>query len=219
MREAPVSSGFLAFSPARDKALVLGNHLRYFASVFNGSYWLAMTRRDMDATWRTLGKYCRDFDRSKPRLLHELRNGLPYRTIPPGHAIDWHRPAVAHSLDLEASTVTIVRGMLSTEAELSFSVALDSITVGVEVCPPPDSTPAADASARWTVAAIRRLWSEGKIGKGKIGEGMTKTEVSRRLAAASEVDARAGLLRRPLKASYLENALVDWDLWPLDPPR
>ena len=45
-------------------------------------------------------------DWSEPRLIHELRNGLAYRTFPPGITIDWRDPRVqGNLLDMETSTV------------------------------------------------------------------------------------------------------------------
>ena len=43
----------------------------------------------MGATWRTLVTMCRECDWSKLRLVQELQSGLQYRTVPPGHTIDW----------------------------------------------------------------------------------------------------------------------------------
>src|SRR5262245_873912 len=82
-----------------------------------------------------LGTLCRELDWSRSRLLYELRQGrVPYRTIPPGHVIDWHDPNVEHSLDVKASTVTLVLGVL----DVPGVIGLDCITVGVEVLLPTD---------------------------------------------------------------------------------
>ena len=60
------------------------SRLRYFVKVFNGSKALAVTRRNKDVTWHTLGVLCRTHDWSERRLLQELQEGLSYRTIPGG---------------------------------------------------------------------------------------------------------------------------------------
>jgi hypothetical protein len=87
--------------------------------------------RDKDATWRTLGKYCREFDRSRPRLIQELQNGLRNRTVPEGREIDWHNPSVLRSLDVEASTVTFGHVKVS-EGHIGYVREV----VGIEVLPP-----------------------------------------------------------------------------------
>jgi hypothetical protein len=78
---------------------------------------------NMDRPWRSLGTLCRERDWSKPRLLDELRNGLRYRTIPLGHAIDWHHPQVerevrALRIELAAlqACVDELRGVVAAEA-------------------------------------------------------------------------------------------------------
>jgi hypothetical protein len=180
----------------------------------NGSDLLAVIGRDKDATWRSLGTLCREQDWSKQRLLHELRNGLPTRTFPPGHAIDWHDPNVESSLNVEASEVTYVKGVLGGEGW----IGLDTPTVGIEALPSSDAVPsppaeapkALPASAQWAIAATRKLRAEGKT------EGITKkADLARLLEAESENAVRAGQIKRTLKASYLEDQLVPWGIWPL----
>ena len=86
--------------------------------------------RDTDATWCSTDILCRALGWSKRRLLHELQNGLPYRTFPPGRTIDWHSPGV--ELNVAASEVSIF--------------GLSGGTFGMEVMLPTD-TPASDASS------------------------------------------------------------------------
>jgi hypothetical protein len=65
-------------------------------------------------------------------------------------------------------------------------------------------------SAEWTLAVTRKLQGGDKL------KGVTrKSELARLLAAKSEEAAKAGEIRRQLKASYLENVLIDWGCWPL----
>jgi hypothetical protein len=158
----------------------------------------------MNATWRTAGALCRELDWSKRRLLHELQQDLPYRTNPAGHTVDWHDPVTAHTFNLETGEVTIIRGV----GRVDGTLALDTTTVGIEVLPPTDAE--ATASVKWARATTRRLRDESKI-----GEGITKAELARLLEAEAKKAVRAGQLSRALKASYLENQLSIWGIWPL----
>ena len=200
MREVPISSAFPAFPPVVARPLVFGNGLDYFALIMNGSGSLVVIRRDMDVTWRTAGALCRDRDWSKRRLLHELQHGLPYRTIPAGHTVDWHHPVTAQTFNVEASEVTIIGALI------------DGVTiVGIEVQPPTDAEVPATASVKWAVATTRRLRGESKI-----RESITKAELARLLEAEAQKAVRTGQLSRALKASYLENQLAPWGIWPLN---
>jgi hypothetical protein len=87
--------------------------------------------RDKDATWRTLPLLCGERGWSKSRAVYELQNGLPYRTFPPGHVIDWNDPNVTHNLNLETGEIMLVRGALQVEGAL----APDTLTVSIEVLP------------------------------------------------------------------------------------
>ena len=113
-------------------------------SFVNGSEALAVTRRDKDATWCTTGTLCRQLDWSRLRLLHELKNGLPYRTISKEYVVDWHDPHVRRKLNVEASEVQIY------DAQFYDAQSGSWVVVGIEVLPPdvPTETepaPAADA--------------------------------------------------------------------------
>jgi hypothetical protein len=217
MREVPISCGVLPFFAVGGRVVALAKCSCYFVSVVNGSYALVILRRDKDATWRSLGTLCREQDWSRPRLIYELQNGLPYRSIPPGRAIDWHDPDVVRGLDVEASEATITHGVLAVGGVLG----LDRPTVGIEVLPPEDAempSPPADepiaaaASADWAFNTVRDLRDAGKIP----AEAMeSKAALSRFLAAKSQKAVTAGKLRRALKASYIENWLEPWGIWPL----
>jgi hypothetical protein len=145
MREVPISSGVLAFPPVVARPLVFGNGLDYFALIINGSSSLVVTRRDKDATWRTLGTLCRERDWSQPRALYELQNGLPYRTIPPGYKVDWHASDVQRSLDVQASTVALMLGVFG-----GGGIGFNRPVVGIEVLPPMDASAPPTASAPLT---------------------------------------------------------------------
>jgi hypothetical protein len=218
-----------------------------------------MAGRDTDATWRSTGTLCRELDWSRLRLLHELRNGLSYRTYPPGHVIDWHHPDVERSLDLEASAVTITLGVVAEKGEACFVLGLDRLTVAVEVLPPTDAEvplPAAEqgyvqtidglskqlrsaidgggsamisiaeqieekapkddapklASAQWAEAATRRLRDNGEIPEEAT---RSKAALARLLESEAKKDAKAGHIRQAWKASYMEDELANWGIWPL----
>jgi hypothetical protein len=101
--------------------------------------------RDKDATWRSLGGLCRDLDWSQGRLLRELRGGLRYRTIPEGYVIDWRDRNVVRSLDVAASTVTLLDEKVARERAY---IGLGLVTVTVEVLPPVEAeVPAPPANA------------------------------------------------------------------------
>src|SRR5262245_54637123 len=111
--------------------------------------------------WRSLGTLCRELDWSEPRALYELQNGLRYRTIPPGHAVDWHNLDVQRSLDVQASKITLTLGVFGGPG-----LGIDRLTLGIEVLPPtdaempspPEDTP--EASAQWAQNAVRKLRAE-----------------------------------------------------------
>jgi hypothetical protein len=113
--------------------------------IFNGSGLLVATGRDMDATWRTLGTLCRERDWSRRRLIQELQGGLRYRSIPPGHTIDWHDPTVSLNVETSEATFYDEKEAAKVEAYSSDQVvffSLGRVTVGIEVLPPMDASPA-----------------------------------------------------------------------------
>jgi hypothetical protein len=210
----PISLGFLAFPPGSATPSHIGKVSDILSLFCNGSAALAVTGRDKDATWRTFGTLCRERDWSRQRLLYELQNGLPCRTVPPGHTVDWHHPDVV--LDVQTSEVTYTRGGVQTEGVTGF----DRPTVGIEVLPPTDAEapapPAAQvpphASAQWAAATVRDQLREGKLPD---EARKTKAALARFLEGEAQTAAKAGRLSRALKASYLEDRLVDWGIWPL----
>jgi hypothetical protein len=159
--------------------------------------------------WRSLNAHCRELHWSKPRAIYELQNGLPFRTIPPGHEheIDWHNRSQLSRLDLSASTMKIWQGVAESTVSTLF------LTVGIEVLPPvevPTDTPKTP-STQWAIAATRALRADNKI-----AEGAKKADLARFLAAESEKAVKAGQIKRALKASYLEDQLASWGIWPLN---
>jgi hypothetical protein len=202
MREVPISCGFLAFPVVAATASHFGVLSDILSLFVNGSELLVVTRRDKAATWRTLGTLCRELDWSRSRLIHELCNGLRYRTVPPGHVIDWRHSNVRRWLNVEASEVSFYVA----REQPSIVIGPRLVTVGIEVLPPAEPT----ASVEWATNTTRRLRDEGKI-----REGATKAELARLLEAEAKTAAQAGRLKRALKHSYLENQLEAWGLFPL----
>jgi hypothetical protein len=205
MREVPISSRFLAFSPVAatlSRFCIPSDILVLFV---NGSDTFLVTRRDKDATWRSLAAHCRERGWSKQRAVYELQNGLRFRTVPTGHEheVDWHAFETQHNLNLETGELSLV--------------GLDFLTVAIELTddePPADEVPADEAptdSAGWAIVTTRRLRAEGET------EGIkTKAALARLLEDESEKAVKAGQIRRALKASYLEDQLKLWGIWPLD---
>ena len=116
--------------------------------------------RNKRATWCRTGTLCRERDWSRHRLIHELQNGLRYRTIPDGHTVDWTDPEVLRTLDVEAGAVTITDEQVAKERPY---IGLGLVTLGIEiwdgeVSSPP--SPAADAPA--LAPAPRRTPLTGK---------------------------------------------------------
>jgi hypothetical protein len=120
----------------------------------------------MSATWRTPGTLCRELDWSKRRLVYELQNGLPCRTIPPGHTIDWKTDCLAHhTLNLETGDVTFQGPPARVENSPNSAVvffSLGHITVAIEVLAPTNVSPAPapslppTSSKQVSEAALRR---------------------------------------------------------------
>jgi hypothetical protein len=209
MREVPISQGFLAFPWVAGTPSCFQNASAILALFVNGSEAFVVTGRDKSATWCSLGRLCRERDWSRQRLLDEFP-GLRYRTFPPGHTVNLRDDNVRRSLDVEASTVTLI-GMVGGGGGVT---GFHYLTVGIEVVPPDAPTDEAPmASAPWAIATTRRLLKEGKIPERAT---RVKAELSRLLEAEAEKAVRAGKLRRALKATYLEDQLVHWGIWPLD---
>jgi hypothetical protein len=138
--------------------------------------------------------FCRERGWPKPRLIHALRTGeVDFRTWPPGHEaeVDWHAFETAHNFNLETGEVSLV--------------GLDLVTVGIEILPVAPKP----AIVEWAIAATRKLRDEHKI-----PERTTKAELARLLEAEAQNAVKAGQLTRAPKASYIENQLTAWGLFP-----
>jgi hypothetical protein len=132
---------------------------------------------------------------SKPRLVWELQNGLPYQTWPRGIVIeiDWHDLYVLEHLDVPAGGLTkFVPG-----PRVPPILADRQIDVAIEVLWPPErpaDPPLADAPAASpaapravTSAALRRavlkFAEEHSAGGPLLAEGALHEELERRLGA------------------------------------
>lgn len=89
------------------------------------------------------------------------------------------------------------------------AIPLPSPSADAPTVTPPPAKP--QASKVWAPAAARRLLRD----EGKISDDMEQWEVAELLAAESKKAVEARLLRRALKASYIENQLRAWNVWPL----
>jgi hypothetical protein len=167
--------------------------------------------RDSGATWGPTYR----LGRSKPHLLYDLQNGLlDFQTWPPGleHLIDWSDPYVREHFDVQASQLTkIVLGprvppiLASRQQNVGIEVRVPSLPA-----PPADAPAASSSSVKWAQTTTRRLRDEGKL-----PEGMLQAELARLLETEAGKAVKTGQLRRALKASYLENQLAFWGIWPL----
>jgi hypothetical protein len=80
----------------------------------------------------------------------------------------------------------------------------------VEVLPPADIE-VPSPSIQWAMAMVRLLRDRKEI-----PEGTRKADLARLLETESQKAAKSGQIRRALKASYLENVLTPWGIWPLN---
>jgi hypothetical protein len=191
--------GISCISCDRDKALVFGAGLDYFALVFNGSDWLAVTGRDKSATWLSAGAFCRERGWSQHRLLHELQHGLAYRTFPPGHIVDWLDPNVARSLDVERSEVTLpeempegVTGLAARlvgfellEPDAAADAEVPATAAGAPVPTPAPSKKVSDADLR---RALLDFVEKHPIGEPPPGEEELHQKLEEQLGAPIERD-------------------------------
>jgi hypothetical protein len=247
----PNSWGFLAFLPVHDKPLAVGNGLRYFVRLFNGSDLLAVTGRDKDAT-RTQpapsispeGVPIDEWCASAAAALwadyvaaQAATSGFAalHRYMPSALRDDeWHRITVRNEARSALGAWLAER---SERGEIELWARPGSRIEDARVIPPSavrvlkfdyekrtasgEGLPllydvrarqaaTASASVQWARATTRRLRDEGKI-----PEGMKKSQLAHLLEAEAEKAVRAGQLRRALKATYLENELADWGIWPV----
>jgi hypothetical protein len=240
-----ISSGFPPLPPPRDKAVSPGFYLRYFIGVFDSFNVLAMTGRDTKAT-RGEGQTPPAGTQAPRRLspaeavellcaagvsemaaAAALSDGMRGGSCPlwcdgrqvPSHFIitlaveiddrtgavgitsltreAWDRPRAAYDWRFDARRV---RDLLPALMPLP-----DLLPIRVRA-----KAPKTD-SVSWTRAATRDLRDRGKI-----PEGVKKAELGRLLEAEARRAVKAGDLERALKASYIEDKLAAWGIWPLE---
>ena len=135
------------------------------------------------------GQALRERAWSPSRMIHEMQNGLPYRTIPEGYVIDWHDPRVESLLNVKAS-------------EIEIFVAGRWKTVWIEVLPPTVATTVAPAPSALppqpATCGPRKRSPRARRSR----------EIARLLEVESEQAVKTGQISRALKASYLENELA-----------
>jgi hypothetical protein len=176
-----------------------------------------MAGRDKGATWRSLGSLCRELDWSRPRLVYELQNGLPFRTVPPGHEhrIDWRDRGLLSRLDLDASEVKI-RGPLAPRQSRGV-VRYQLRTVGIEVLLPAELQPPAESTLdtlaadrlhgnEWLKAATAALKRERDYPKRVTDAAKT---LEPRMATAFE----AKKVDRAWGKGHIKNQLIALGLW------
>jgi hypothetical protein len=113
---------------------------------------LPVSGRDKRATWQTTGALCSERHWSRSRLIHELQNGMRYRTFPEGHVFDWHDCNVVQ-FHLKVKT-----------SEVEIFVAGKWVTVFIEVLPPMDpEVPAPSVNAPAASPAPPRKVSEAEL--------------------------------------------------------
>ena len=189
----------------------------------------------MSDGWRTTDALCRECGWSEPRLFYELVNGRPYRSYPPGYFFNFHDPDVRRALNVEASTMPLgyasaasmatvdtswgineaigIEVLADAVADAAAHEAADEMMASASVADAPTDAEPPTSTARWAIATTRRLRAEGKIPERAT---RVQAELARVLEAEAENDWRAGKLRRVPKATYLEDQLVRWGIWPLN---
>jgi hypothetical protein len=222
--------GVLAFSPTSDRTLALVTGLHYFVLVFNGSDLLAVTGRDKGATqvWLSEAKALLTegyggASKLAEKLLREegTAGRLPWGYLRKnGDAADDEFWRFAR-IDFEENSARVGiafffvgpgvgrdDGLRSTEY---LGIWVSRAHVLALLPEPTDAeVPAPSATAQWAIVTTRRLRDEHKI-----PEGTLKADLARLLEAEAEKAVKAGQLRRSLKATYLENQLSPWGIWPL----
>ena len=205
VQERPVNRALLAFLPMHDKPSSLV-FIRVILCAFLSvrGYW-----RWLDAAWTRHGDRWAPSAASltgRSRARFTSSNGWPYRTIPPGVAIDWHHPDVQHSLDLATSEVTITRGV-SGDGGGARSRPGDCWHRGV----------AAGSRSAVTHGGVGYRHRAPSAGRGQNsrtcdkGEGGISPPPGGRKREGCE-DRRA---QARLTAEYLEDWLRPWGIWPL----
>jgi hypothetical protein len=180
-----------------------------------------MSGCDKSATPRPPSTLCRELDWPLRRLLSELRQKTIEYRADPDVAIDWWAPNIERNnlADLARGEVTVYTRDPKSGAWIGHGV-IATVEVwppqAAEGPPPSANAPVAPASEKkwgrdttgWARDTIHRLRS-------KIPKDITQADLARLLENESEEAVRAGEISRAPKASYLENRLRAWGIWPL----
>ena len=175
--------------------------------------------------WRETLKRAGSFDALQPYLhlgripvrhggLYSWPDGQP-RSGPGDVKPEWWAHAYVQAGRVIFITESVVSGYAVIQEQVfayAISVELDSVAFETffPVAAVSTIVDTAGASVQWAIAATRNLQAENKI-----PEGITKAKLARVLAAEAQKAAKAGQLSRTLKASYIENQLIPWGIWPL----
>jgi hypothetical protein len=236
MQEVPISCGFLAFlagAATLSCVRIVSDILLLFV---NGSEALAVTGRDMNATRRSAKGGAQVWLSEARALLAEGYGGasglaekllreagtagrLPWGYLRKnGDAADddfWRCARIDFKENSAHVGITFFfvgpgvgrdDGLRSTEY-LGIWVSRAHV---LALLPEPTD---ASASVKWARATTRRLLAEGGIPEDAKKQ---KSKLARLLEAESQTAVKVGQLSRALKASYLENQLVPWGIWPLN---
>jgi hypothetical protein len=234
MREVPISCGFLAFSavaatPSRFR--IVSAILFLFV---NGSEILVVAGRDKDATqiWLSeakalLAEGYGGASRLAEKLLQDegAAGRLPWGYVRKnGDAADdefWryaridfeeNSARVGYTFFVVGPGVGPDGGTRSTEY-LGIWVSRAHVLAMLPGAPTVAEVPTpASASPQWYTATTRRLLAENRIPDDAKKK---KAELARLLEAEAQRAMRAGQLSRAHKASYLEDQLKLWGIWPL----
>jgi hypothetical protein len=193
---------------------------------FNGSEALAVTGRDKDATqvWLSEAKTllvegCGGSSRLAEKLLREegtagrLSWGYVRKN---GDAPDddfWHRARIKFeesSAHVGPLVFWIGPGVEPNNEPRAEYLGIWVSRAQVLALLPHTDGESPTPTAQWAFTTTSRLRNEDRIPKGA-----TKADLARLLAAETPAAVKAGQLGRSLKASYLENQLSAWGIWPL----
>jgi hypothetical protein len=224
----PISCEFLAFSAVATTPSCLGIVSDILLLVINGSEALVVAGRDKDATqiWLSEAKalLAEGYGGASglaEKLLREAgaAGRLPWGYLRKnGDAADdefWRYARIDFKENSARVGITFFfvgpgvgrdDGLRSTEY-LGLWVSRAHV---LALLPEPTD---ASASVKWARATTRRLLAEGGIPEDAKKQ---KSKLARLLEAESQTAVKAGQLSRALKASYLENQLVPWGIWPLN---
>ena len=232
MREVPIPCWFLAFPVASATGSRLGVLSDILSLFVNGSEVLVVAGRDKDATqiWLSeakalLAEGYGGASRLAEKLLRDegAAGRLPWGYLRKNGAaaddefwrfarIDFEENSarVGYTFFFAGPGIGRDDGLRSTEY-LGIWVSRAHVLALLPGAPTDAEAPTTP-TAQWAIATIRHLRAEGKISERAT---KVKAELARLLEAESEKAVRNGQIRGALKATYLEDQLAPWGIWPL----